>query len=94
MKPPVRIVVALLGLVASALLAGLLHQRALLGAEQADALAALRWLGLSTLLGLALGGAVSPYLGLWLKGVDPVVPFMLTGATLLLVTLQIQSKTG
>ena len=40
-----------------------------------------------TLLGLALGGAVSPYLGLWLKGVDPVVPFMLTGATLLLVTL-------
>lgn len=45
----------LIPLVAIALLAGLLHQRALLGAEQADALAALRWLGLSTLLGLALG---------------------------------------
>jgi MFS family permease len=40
-----------------------------------------------SLLGLALGGAISPYLGLWLKTVDPAIPFVMTAATLFLVTL-------
>ncbi len=39
------------------------------------------------LLGLALGGAVSPYLGLVLKQMSPLVPFLLTGATLFLTTI-------
>jgi len=40
-----------------------------------------------SLLGLALGGAVAPYLGLALKGIDPALPFLLTAATLALVTV-------
>lgn len=40
-----------------------------------------------SLLGLALGGAVAPYLGLVLKAVDPALPFVLTALTLALVTL-------
>jgi hypothetical protein len=39
------------------------------------------------LLGLALGGAISPYLGLVLKEISPYIPFILTGATLWLTTL-------
>lgn len=42
-----------------------------------------------SLLGLALGGALAPYIGLLLKGVDPAVPFVLSAATLVLVTLGI-----
>ena len=40
-----------------------------------------------SLLGLALGGALAPYLGLVLKGIDPAVPFVLTAVTLVLATL-------
>lgn len=40
-----------------------------------------------TLIGLALGGAVSPYLGLMLKQLSPLIPFLLTGATLFLTTI-------
>lgn len=40
-----------------------------------------------SLLGLALGGAVSPYLGLHLKSIDPEIPFVLTSLTLFAVTL-------
>ena len=39
------------------------------------------------LLGLALGGAISPYLGLVLKEFSAYVPFALTGLTLFLTTL-------
>lgn len=45
------------------------------------------WLAAASLLGLALGGAVSPYLGLWLKGIDPALPFAITGLTLFATTL-------
>ena len=40
-----------------------------------------------SLLGLALGSAVAPYLGLLLKGIDAAVPFVLTAFTLVLATL-------
>jgi len=40
-----------------------------------------------SLLGLALGGAVAPYLGLVLKSIDPAIPFVLAGASLALATL-------
>lgn len=39
------------------------------------------------LLGLALAGAVAPYLGIWLKQLDPAVPFVVTSLTLFAVTL-------
>lgn len=39
------------------------------------------------LLGLALGGAISPYLGLVLKEISPYIPFLVTGITLWLTTL-------
>ena len=39
------------------------------------------------LLGLALGGAISPYLGLVLKQSSPYIPFVITGITLWLTTL-------
>lgn len=48
---------------------------------QAPRLAAL------SLLGLALGGAVAPYLGLWLKGSSPYLPFIASSLTLAAVTL-------
>jgi MFS family permease len=38
------------------------------------------------LLGLALGGAVAPYLGVTLKNLDPRLPFALSSLTLLAVT--------
>lgn len=48
---------------------------------QAPRLAAL------SLLGLALGGAVSPYLGLWLKGSSPYLPFVISSGALAAATL-------
>lgn len=39
------------------------------------------------LVGLALGGAVSPYLGEILRGLDPRLPFALTGLSLIAATL-------
>jgi hypothetical protein len=48
---------------------------------QAPRLAAL------SLLGLALGGAVSPYLGLWLKGGSPYLPFVVSSLALAAATL-------
>ncbi|MCF8002694.1 MAG: MFS transporter [Chromatiaceae bacterium] len=40
-----------------------------------------------SLLGLALGGAVSPYLGLWLKGSSPYLPFIVSSLALAAATL-------
>jgi MFS family permease len=44
------------------------------------------WLNALMLTGLAVGGAVAPYLGIALKNVDPRVPFAVSSVTLLLVT--------
>jgi MFS family permease len=44
------------------------------------------WLNALMLSGLAVGGAVAPYLGLALKELDPRIPFALSSATLLAVT--------
>jgi len=38
------------------------------------------------LTGLAIGGAIAPYLALVLKGVDPTLPFAITSITLLVTT--------
>ncbi len=43
---------------------------------------ALPWLGALNLCGLAVGGALAPYLGLALAGVDPRLPFLLAGLAL------------
>jgi MFS family permease len=40
-----------------------------------------------SLLGLALAGALAPYLGLALTGIDPAVPFVVAAASLALATL-------
>lgn len=40
-----------------------------------------------TLFGLSLGGAVAPFLGLWLKGMDPFIPFVLNAVVLFITTL-------
>jgi MFS family permease len=40
---------------------------------------ALPWLSALNFCGLALGGAIAPYLGLLLKGADPRLPFLLAG---------------
>ncbi|WPL18061.1 Major Facilitator Superfamily protein [Thiorhodovibrio winogradskyi] len=48
---------------------------------QAPRLAAL------SLLGLALGGAISPYLGIWLKSFSPYVPFAVSSLALAAATL-------
>ncbi len=50
---------------------------------------ALPWLNTLTLMGLAAGGAVAPYLGTVLKNVDPRLPFALSSLTLLLATMGI-----
>lgn len=47
---------------------------------------ALPWLNSLTLLGLAVGGAVAPFLGVALKNADPRWPFALSSLTLLLAT--------
>jgi MFS family permease len=44
------------------------------------------WLNALMLTGLAVGGAVAPYLGLALKNLDPRVPFAVSSITLLVVT--------
>jgi hypothetical protein len=45
------------------------------------------WLAALLLSGLALAGAAAPYLGSALKGLDPLLPFTVTGLTLLASTL-------
>lgn len=40
-----------------------------------------------SLTGLALGGAIAPYLGLVLKTLDPLIPFLVTAVTLWLATV-------
>lgn len=47
---------------------------------------ALPWLNSLTLLGLAAGGAVAPFLGVALKNIDPRLPFALSSLTLLAAT--------
>lgn len=44
------------------------------------------WLNALMLTGLAVGGAVAPYLGIALKNLDPRVPFAVSSATLLAAT--------
>ena len=44
------------------------------------------WLNALMLTGLAVGGAVAPYLGIALKNLDPRVPFAVSSVTLLAVT--------
>ena len=45
------------------------------------------WLLSLSLLGLGVANAISPYLGLQLRGVDPRIPFVLSSVALALVTL-------
>ncbi|MET0052914.1 MAG: MFS transporter [Candidatus Thiodiazotropha sp.] len=45
------------------------------------------WLAALTLFGLALGAALSPYLGLWLKQQNPLLPFVVSAAALWVTTL-------
>lgn len=45
------------------------------------------WLVALSLMGLALGGAAGPYLGVVLKAVNPLLPFLITGMTLWLTTV-------
>jgi len=45
------------------------------------------WLAALVLFGLALSGSASPYLGELLKGLDPLVPFAVTGLTLVATTV-------
>jgi MFS family permease len=47
---------------------------------------ALPWLNSLTLIGLAAGGAVAPFLGVALKNIDPRLPFALSSLTLLAAT--------
>ncbi|HJW11552.1 MAG TPA: hypothetical protein VJ598_07190, partial [Albitalea sp.] len=47
---------------------------------------ALPWLNSLTLIGLAAGGAIAPFLGVVLKNVDPRLPFALSSLTLLAAT--------
>jgi hypothetical protein len=47
---------------------------------------ALPWLNSLTLIGLAAGGAIAPYLGVTLKNLDPRWPFALSSLTLLAAT--------
>ena len=47
----------------------------------------LPWVNALALSGIALGGAIAPYLGVTLKNVDPRLPFALSSATLLATTV-------
>ncbi|MGO3930896.1 MFS transporter [Rhodopseudomonas pseudopalustris] len=47
----------------------------------------LPWLSALTMLGYGLAGAVSPYLGVVLKNVDPRLPFVISSVVLLITTL-------
>lgn len=44
------------------------------------------WMNALMLTGLAVGGAIAPYLGVTLKNVDPRLPFAVSSLTLLLAT--------
>ena len=46
----------------------------------------LPWMNALVLTGLAIGGAIAPYLGVALKNVDPRLPFAISSLTLLLAT--------
>jgi hypothetical protein len=46
----------------------------------------LPWMNALILTGLAIGGAIAPYLGVVLKNVDPRLPFAISSLTLLLAT--------
>jgi MFS family permease len=46
----------------------------------------LPWLNALTLIGLAAGGAIAPFLGVVLKNIDPRLPFALSSLTLLAAT--------
>ncbi len=39
------------------------------------------------LMGMGLASACAPFLGVWLKGADPILPFVLSGVVLALMTL-------
>jgi hypothetical protein len=47
---------------------------------------ALPWMNALILTGLAIGGAIAPYLGVVLKNLDPRLPFAISSLTLLLAT--------
>jgi MFS family permease len=47
----------------------------------------LRWINVAGLTGIAIGGALAPYLGVALANVGPALPFALSSATLLFVML-------
>ena len=47
---------------------------------------ALPWLNSLTLIGLAAGGAIAPFLGVVLKNIDPRLPFAVSSLTLLAAT--------
>lgn len=47
---------------------------------------ALPWLNALTLVGLAAGGAIAPFLGVLLRDVDPRLPFAISSLTLLAAT--------
>jgi hypothetical protein len=47
----------------------------------------LPFLSALTMLGYGLAGAVSPYLGVVLRGVDPLLPFAISSAVLVITTL-------
>jgi MFS family permease len=47
----------------------------------------LRWMNVLGLTGIALGGALAPYLGVVLKDVSPSLPFALSSLTLLAATV-------
>ncbi len=44
------------------------------------------WLSALSLAGMAIGGAISPYLGVQLRGIDPRLPFAISALTLLATT--------
>jgi len=44
------------------------------------------WLSALSLAGMAIGGAISPYLGVTLRGIDPRIPFAISALTLLATT--------
>jgi MFS family permease len=47
----------------------------------------LPWLAALALVGVGVGGAISPYLGVTLRNVDPRIPFAISSATLLVTTI-------
>jgi hypothetical protein len=47
----------------------------------------LPWLAALALVGVGVGGAISPYLGVTLRNMDPRIPFAISSATLLVTTI-------